>query len=230
VQHILVGLAVVAAMPVAGSSAAWSHQAGGDLALSLGLVLGSTCLAPLTTPAALHAAGWMADGLYADSLHRLAGSDTGSFLAAYVLLPTAAGVGLGALLGRQRLARARPALRLANAAALLILVYANAAAALPQSLADPDWDFLAVTLTVVVALCVLGFAAGWLLGRLLRADRPRQASLVFALGMNNNGTGLVLASAGLAHLPAVLLPVIFYNLVQHLAAGLADRLGRRRSP
>jgi BASS family bile acid:Na+ symporter len=228
VQHILVGLALVASMPVAGSSAAWSQNAGGDLALSLGLVVFSTCLSPLTTPAALHAAGWMADGLYADSLHRLAAAGTGSFLAAYVLVPTLAGLGLGGALGPRRLARARPALRLANSAALLLLIYANAAAALPDSVFHPDWDFLAVMLTVVVTLCVLGFAAGRALAWALRADGPRQASLVFALGMNNNGTGLVLASSGLAHLPSVLLPVIFYNLVQHLIAGVADVMGRRR--
>ncbi len=50
VQHILVGLAVVAAMPIADSSTAWTQDANGDLSLSLGLVLFSTLLSPLTTP------------------------------------------------------------------------------------------------------------------------------------------------------------------------------------
>ena len=45
---------------------------------------------------------------------------------------------------------------------------------------------------------------------------------MFGLGMNNNGTGLVLASMALADHPGVLLPIIFYNLVQHLIAGLVD--------
>ena len=39
VQNILVGLALVASMPIAGSSTAWSQNANGNLALSLGLVL-----------------------------------------------------------------------------------------------------------------------------------------------------------------------------------------------
>ncbi len=46
VQNILVGLALVASMPIAGSSTAWSQNADGDMALSLGLVLGSTLLSP----------------------------------------------------------------------------------------------------------------------------------------------------------------------------------------
>jgi len=45
---------------------------------------------------------------------------------------------------------------------------------------------------------------------------------MFGLGMNNNGTGLVLASLALADHPRVLLPILFYNLVQHLVAGGVD--------
>ena len=47
---------------------------------------------------------------------------------------------------------------------------------------------------------------------------------MFGLGMNNNGTGLVLASMALADHPRVMLPIIFYNLVQHLVAGVVDQL------
>jgi BASS family bile acid:Na+ symporter len=230
VQNILVGLALVASMPVAGSSTAWSQNANGDLALSLGLVVFSTLLSPLTTPAALHAVGWVASGPYADGLHRLAAGGAGAFLAGFVLLPALAGIGLGGLLGPETLAPARPALKLLNSVNLLLLGYSNAAVALPQAVADPDWDFLAVMLALILALCALGFASGGLLGRLLGADGAGRTSLVFGLGMNNNGTGLVLAAASLAHLPRVLLPVLFYTLVQHVVAGVADSLGRRRAP
>src|SRR5207253_1592302 len=124
----------------------------------------------------------------------------------------------------------KPALRLLNSIDLLLLNYSNAAVSLPQTIADPDWDFLAVILAVVAALCVLAFAAGWLVARLLKADLPRQVSLMFGLGMNNNGTGLVLASMALAGHPRVLLPIIFYNLVQHLAAGCVDLILSRARP
>jgi Sodium Bile acid symporter family len=50
---ILIGLALVAAMPVAGSSTGWAQNSGGDVTLSLGLVIASTLLSPLTTPVAL---------------------------------------------------------------------------------------------------------------------------------------------------------------------------------
>lgn len=223
VQEILVGLALIASMPVAGSATAWAQNADGDLAVSVGLVIFTTCLSPLTTPMILHAVGWMADGDYANALHELASGDVGSFLGVYVLAPSLAGIALRALLGEARLAGWRPSLKLASSAVLLTLCYANAAVALPKIIADPDWDFLAVMLVIVAAMCCAGFIAGAVLGRLTKADRAQRASLMFGMGMTNNGTGLVIAAGALAHIPAVLLPIIFYNLVQHVIAGGVDR-------
>jgi BASS family bile acid:Na+ symporter len=42
--------------------------------------------------------------------------------------------------------------------------------------------------------------------------------------MNNNGTGLVLASLALASYPRVMIPIIFYNIVQHLVAGAVHHM------
>jgi BASS family bile acid:Na+ symporter len=228
VQNILVGLALVASMPIAGSSTAWAQNANGNLALSLGLVLFSTFLSPLTTPLALHSVGLMAQEPYAQELHALAFYGTGSFLLICVLVPSLVGILLHRLLGEARIAAAKPYLKLVNSINLLLLSYSNASVSLPQTIADPDWDFLAVTLAIVVSLCVLAFASGWLIARLLKVDLAQQGSLTFGLGMNNNGTGLVLASMTLAAYPRVMLPIIFYNLVQHLVAGVADRLLNRR--
>jgi predicted Na+-dependent transporter len=81
---------------------------------------------------------------------------------------------------------------------------------------------------IVASLCVLAFASRWLIAGILRAGHTQQTSLTFRLGMNNNGTGLVLASMKLANHPRLLLPIIFYNLVQHLvAAGVDVALCRR---
>lgn len=224
VQNILLGLALVAAMPIAGSSTAWSQNADGDLAVSLGLVLGSTLLSPLTTPVALRAVGWMAQGGYASALFNLASGGAGAFLFLGVIVPTLLGLGVRVLVGADRLARAKPALKLANIAVLLFLNYANASTSLPQAIAAPDPDFLAVTLAIVVSLCVTMFAAGWGLARVLRIPHEQRTALMFGLGMNNNGTGLVMASLALANYPRVMLPILFYNLTQHLVAGAADRL------
>lgn len=224
VQCILVGLALIASMPVAGSSTAWSQNANGDLVLSLGLVILSTCLSPLSTPAVLEAVGWVASGEYAAALRNLATGGTSFFLLAFVMLPSLAGISARCVLGDQLLMRVKPVLKLTNSVNLMVLCYANAAVALPGVVANPDWDFLAVLLVIVLGLCVLGFASGWVIARTLRVEEGQRTSLMFGLGMTNNGTGLVLAGAALGHLPEVMLPVIFYNLIQHIVAAVTDRL------
>jgi BASS family bile acid:Na+ symporter len=223
VQCILVGLALVASMPIAGSSTAWAQNADGHVALSLGLVLLSTFLSPVTTPLALHSVGLMTSGDYAEDLHALACGGTGAFLAVGVLAPSILGVIVRWAVGEARLAAARPILKLANFAVLLLLNYSNASISLPQVLADPDTDFLAATLGIVLGLCVLAFVTGWAISQIAKATISQRSSLMFGLGMNNNGTGLVLASIALADHPRVMLPIIFYNLVQHLVAGIVDR-------
>jgi hypothetical protein len=106
-----------------------------------------------------------------------------------------------------------------DAAFALPGLYSNASLSLPDAVGNPDADFLGVTLAIVLALCVLAFAAGAWLARQLRAGPAQRVALMYGLGMNNNGTGLVLASLALADHPRVVLPIIFYNLVQHLVAG-----------
>lgn len=224
VQHILVGLALVAAMPIAGSSTAWTQNANGDVALGLGLVLCSTFLSPLTTPLTFECVERMATGEYAQALDDLEGTGTGVLLCGCVLLPSLLGMALQFLAGPTRIQAAKPVLKLVNWTNLWLLNYANAAVSLPQAVADPDWDFLAVLLLIVVSLCAAAFAAGWGLARLLKADAGQRAALMFGLGMNNNGTGLVVASLALTQHPRVLLPIIGYNLVQHLVAGGVDGL------
>ncbi len=221
-QEILIGLALIASMPVAGSSTAWVQNAEGDLVLSIGLVVLSTCLSPLTTPLVLHAVGWMAEGEYSSALHALAAGEVSGFLAIYVLAPSLAGIGVRAILGEESVGRVRNHLKLASSLVLLILCYSNAAVALPQTVRNPDWDYLVVMLVIVIGMCVIGFAAGGVIGRIFQVDRPQRASLVFGLGMTNNGTGLVVAAGALSHIPAVMLPIIFYNLVQHVVAAFVD--------
>lgn len=222
VQQILVGFALIASMPIAGSSTAWSQNANGSLALSLGLVLGSTVLSPLLTPAGLHFVGFLASGDYASDLHEVARGGVGTFLGVWVILPCVAGIVVRKYLGESLATTIKPALKVVNWTVLIFLNYSNASLSLPKAVRQPDVDFLVLMLALAVSLCVFAYLAGWSIAKLFSVDRGNQASLMFALGMNNNGTGLVLAGIALADHPEVMLPIIFYNLVQHLVAACVD--------
>src|SRR4051794_10866909 len=91
VQYILVGLALVAAMPIAGSSTAWAQNSNGNLVLSLGLVFFSTTLSPIVTPVMLNVFGEIASEEYEKVLHGLAAYSSGSFLGLSVVLPSLMG-------------------------------------------------------------------------------------------------------------------------------------------
>jgi bile acid:Na+ symporter, BASS family len=227
-ESLLVGLALVAAMPIAGSSAGWAQHNDADLSLSLGLVLLSTLLSPLTTPLTLRSVGLVALGQPAVQLQHLASHGTGVFLALWVLMPTVLGILSRILLGEKRVERCADAVKMGSTLCLFILCYANAAVCLPMLLHEPDWDFLGLSLLIVTGLCVLTFATGSVIGRLAQTGRPQRVSLMFGLGMNNNGTGLVLASMALGSTPIMMLPIILYNLIQHLAAGCVSSLAARR--
>ncbi|MHB1423848.1 MAG: bile acid:sodium symporter family protein [Gemmataceae bacterium] len=224
-QQLLIGLTLVVAMPVAASSAAWSQSSGGDVSLSLGLILGSTLLSPFTTPLVLHAASCLTGGDGAAVLLALA-KETNAFLLAGIVLPSTLGLLGHRLLGDERIQRWRPYLGLVNALVLLTLCYANAAVSLPHAIAYPDWTYLIWATVLVAILCALLFSAGWGLARLFKSDEGQKFALMYGMGMNNNGAGLVLAGTMLTFPSETLLPLLLYNLVQHLAAGFIKSAAR----
>ena len=189
-QQVLVGLALVAAMPVAGSSTAWCEQADGDLALSLGLVLFSTLLSPLTTPMALHAAGAAIVGGYADALRGLAGSGHLAVFGDRSCVARHLGTGDGGYLASIGRAAVRGPAKVISAAGC-----SSCVTPMPQRVPRSDGraglDFFAVTGLLAGGMCLAAFAGGWAVARTLRADRSQSAALIYGLGMSNNGTGLV---------------------------------------
>lgn len=218
-QHILVGLALVAAMPIAGASSTWTQNANGNLALSLGLILFSTLLSPIITPWAFYAFGEMASEEYEAVIHNVAAYGSGGFLGLWVVLPSLLGLSVR-LVGRTAtLSAVMPYIKLINSLVLLLLNYSNASVSLPKAVAEHDWDFLAATFAITAGLCLAAFAVAYWLSRWFGLEEAETVALMYGLGMNNNGTGLVIASLVLATYPRIMVPIIFYNLVQHVVAG-----------
>ncbi|HEY2894747.1 MAG TPA: bile acid:sodium symporter [Pirellulales bacterium] len=222
-RDVILGLAVVAAMPVAGSSAGWTRAADGDAALSLGLILLSTLLSPLTTPLALDAAGALAHVGVDGELARLAGANAaGLFLTAWVVVPIVLGIVCRWLVGGERVDSAGPVIKLSTSLVLLALCYVNASTCLPGAAAEPDWDFLLLVAAAVTLTSGVAFATGFGVARAVGAGPAQRVALVYGVGMANNGAGLSLAAGALSGCPMALLPVVAVNLVQHVIAGVAS--------
>jgi BASS family bile acid:Na+ symporter len=140
-----------------------------------------------------------------------------------VVLPSLLGIIVHYCIGENITSKIKPNLKLINFIVLLLLNYSNASTSLPEAFSKPDWDLLAFILAITVFVCSTAFFAGWVVSKVFKSDGPDKASLMFGLGMNNNGTGLVLAATALADHPAVMLPMIFYTLVQQIIAAIVDR-------
>ena len=141
---LLVGLALVAAMPVANSSVGWSQNADGNLALGLALIVLSISLSPLVTPTLLSVLGMSLSPEEQNYCEALVNRFSGLFFIVWVVFPTSAGFACRYFAGPERISRMSSWLTLASAAALLALNYINSALALPEVYDSPP-SLLAIT-------------------------------------------------------------------------------------
>jgi BASS family bile acid:Na+ symporter len=218
----MVGLALVASMPVANSSVAWTQLVRGDLALSLALVLVTIFLSPWVTPTLL---GWLRLTMSAadrSSFEELITNFSGAFFIIWVVLPTAAGLACRHSLGSQRVAAIGNGLTLASVASLLVLNYVNAARAFPEVFQQSHASALVATAILALAVSAVGIAAGWILAKPLREGAETRLALMFGLGMKHTGLALLLASEVLAEDQLAILMIVLATLAQHLLAGMVE--------
>lgn len=221
---LLSGAVLVMAMPPANSSSVWSELSGGRTAATVTVIILGTALSPVMTPLVLGASmqtigqtGWLDTGMAASL----------EVLVAFVVLPAGLGIVVRSLLesfGSRVLERVLSGGRVASLSSLLLLNYANAAAAVPQLLADGITHSALTVALWSVLLCLAVFAVGMVVGRGLAADDVSQRlAFVYVTGMKNTGAALVLATTLLDGRPLAVLVPVFYTLAQHLTAALIDR-------
>lgn len=219
---MLVGLALVAAMPVANSSAAWCQNAQGNVALSLGLIVLTIVLSPIATPQMLNLMGLSLSEAETAQCEQLVTHFSGAFFIVWVILPSVAGMIANWLLGVELIDRLRGPLRMISAATLLTLNYANASLAMPQAFEEGISKTFILSSALAVLLSALGVASGWTLSRLVGTNQPTATALMFGFSMKHTGLALVLAGQVLHTEPRVILMIVLATLLQHVVAGVAD--------
>jgi|GEM_PF-746651 len=227
ISGMLLGLALVAAMPTAGSSPAWAQKSGGDVALSLGIVVGSTLLCPWFGGLWWGELGKLLssfDAQHASELDDLAISVFGTFFLSWFLVPSLLGIVARYSLGSSRRQVLQPHVRFLGNVILLLLIYAFASTSLSKVVDANQFTQLATAFGLAALLCLVNFLAGWLTGKLSRSDRRTKLSMLYAIGMHNNGIALLLADSILPADSIVFLPVIAYAMCQHVVAGITDSI------
>lgn len=203
------------------SATAYSSLAGGNVASSVVAaallnLLGVFVTAPLfSLLAGGHGAGFQADGLIK--------------VIAILLLPFVLGQIAQQWLGGW-VKDHRPLVTWMDRSSIAIAVYVAFSGAVQQRFWErmdlPGWLWLSGG---VALFLLLGHLGAWLLGGLLRLDRPNRVSMLFAGAQKSIAMGAPLAAVLFSPAAAgvLLLPILLYHLCQLvLAAPLAARINR----
>lgn len=223
---LLFGVAVVGAMPAAASSTGWAQTSGGNMALSCGLVVTTTLFSPLSVWLML---GLMGRILPGGDTFPVSAYATVALIAIWGLVPMGIGMAARQGIGNEGYDRAKPYTKLTSVIVILLLNYTNASLSLPRLVEQPDWEAVSLIVLVMLLLCIVQYSVAKPLAKLFRTEPSEQTALYFALGMRNNGAGLVLITSCIAQHEIVLLPVIIYTLIQHLAAGVINRFRGKKA-
>lgn len=229
-DSLLLGLILVMVMPVANSSAGWSHHSDANVGLSISLILASVLLSPLMVPGLLQLAGNITQENASISYETLSGSYAGSFVMMWVIIPAAMGVAWRTLFLKEGYARWKPAIKGATCFCLLLLNYSNGAVSLPEVVKSGAGSLVAIAAISSVVLCSLLFLAAWAVSRLCKLSRSDQLAVMYSTGMSNTGVALVLVTSVLPHHTTTHLVVILYTLTQHIIAGIVDEISIHSKP
>jgi BASS family bile acid:Na+ symporter len=176
---IALGFIIVACAPGAMASNVIVYLAGGAVAYSVAMTTVATFLSPLLTPTLVE---WLGKALLDIPFWPMMQT-----ILLTVVLPLAAGMALGPVLGRH-LETAR-ALAPAVAALAIVIICSYAVAANQERIAEVG----AWVIGLVILLNALGYAAGWWLARLYGFDMAHRLTLAIEIGMQNAGLGVALA-------------------------------------
>jgi BASS family bile acid:Na+ symporter len=159
----------------------------GDVAFSVGMTTVSTLLAPVVTPLLVY---WLAD-------EEIAVDAWGMFqnILVVTLLPVAVGCLFNYLFGRRQNFRDIQSCMPGISVFCLALIVGNAVcAAMPNlRLAGNGFALLGLTLAVVFCHNTLGYALGYLIGKVFGFNTAKRRTISIEVGMQNAGLATNLA-------------------------------------
>ena len=211
---LTIGVVLVGCCPGGTASNVITYLAKGDLALSVGMTGVSTLLAPVMTPLLVL--------LLTDKSVNVNVAAMFLSILWVVILPIVAGLVVKRLWPKttERAAAYLPALSSITIATIVaIIIAASAHRLLSGGL---------VIVAVVVLHNIGGLTVGYLIGRLLRLDQPKQRALSIEVGMQNSGLASSLATLHFAAYPMATIPGAIFSVWHNISGAIVARLYVRR--
>lgn len=212
---LMAGVILVGACPGGTSSNVITFLSDGDVALSVGMTSVNTLLAPFLTPAIT----WLL-------LRTSVTVDTKAMFLSIikiVIVPIALGFLINQLFGKYT-QRARDILPTVSVSAITLIV-----AAVVSHNAERILETGAIVFVVVILHNLLGYGAGYLLGKVLNLSLPRKKALSIEIGMQNSGLATSLAGTAFPELAMATVPGAIFSVWHNISGAILASVFRRMS-
>lgn len=204
--ELAVGVILVGSCPGGTSSNVMTYLAKGDVALSVGMTACTTIMAPIVTPLlVLLFAGQTVD---VDVLEMFLS------IVQVVLVPIAAGFLINYFFEKVAAACAS-VLPLVSVVGISLIIMAVVAANQAKLLTVGPLIIL-----VVMLHNVLGYALGYLVGRVLRLTKEQMRTLSIEVGMQNSGLASSLATVHFASMPLAAVPGAVFSVWHNISGAV----------
>ena len=209
-KELALGVILVGCCPGGTASNVITYLAKGDLALSVGMTACSTLLAPLLTPFLV----WLMAGtmVYVDTVGMLLS------IVYVVIAPIIVGLLCQHFLPRltKQITPYLPAFSSLTIAFVVGIVVSH----------NADRVLLGGMIVILVVMLhnLLGLSLGFLIGRLLRLEKPKCVALSIEVGMQNSGLASSLANMHFAAYPLATIPGAIFSVWHNISGALAAKL------
>ena len=212
-EDLALGVILVGCCPGGTASNVITYIAGGDVALSVGMTIVSTLVAPLATPSLVYvlAGAWVEVSFIAMVLS----------VVKVILVPVLLGILIRSILGKQ-IQKISEILPLISVVSIVMIISGIVAVN-----ADKIISCGILVLGVVILHNLCGMGIGLAAAKLLKVPYDKVTAIAIEVGMQNSGLAVSLATANFAANPLATLPGAIFSVWHNISGSVFAGIRRR---
>ena len=212
-EDLALGVILVGCCPGGTASNVITYIAGGDVALSVGMTIVSTLVAPLATPSLVYvlAGAWVEVSFAAMVLS----------VVKVILVPVLFGILIRSILGKQ-IQKISELLPLISVVSIVMIISGIVAVN-----ADKIISCGMLVLGVVILHNLCGMGIGLVAAKLLKVPYDKVTAIAIEVGMQNSGLAISLATANFAANPLATLPGAIFSVWHNISGSVFAGIRRR---
>lgn len=212
-EDLALGVILVGCCPGGTASNVITYIAGGDVALSVGMTIVSTLVAPLATPSLVYvlAGAWVEVSFIAMVLS----------VVKVILVPVLLGILIRSILGKQ-IQKISELLPLISVVSIVMIISGIVAVN-----ADKIISCGMLVLGVVILHNLCGMGIGLAAAKLLKVPYDKVTAIAIEVGMQNSGLAISLATANFAANPLATLPGTIFSVWHNISGSVFAGIRRR---